>query len=55
VDLVDGLDGVQVIDTRVETDLVHDGDTSLLGSGIKLLHGGRDLDILEGSEKMKDM
>lgn len=30
VDLTDGLDSIQMIDTRVKTDLVHNDDTSLL-------------------------
>lgn len=36
VDLADGLDGVQVIDTRVKTNLVHNDNTSLLRLLIEL-------------------
>jgi hypothetical protein len=43
VDLVNGKDSRQVVDTGVKTDLVHDSDTSLLGGGIELHHGGRDV------------
>ena len=43
VHLLDGLDGVKVVDTGVETDLVHDGDARGLGLGVKLHHGGRDI------------
>lgn len=43
VDLVNGLDGVQVVNTGVETNLVHDSDACLLGCGIELQHGGRDV------------
>lgn len=35
VNIIDGLDGVEVVETRVKTDLVHDGDTSLLDLGFK--------------------
>ena len=37
VDLVDGLEGVQVIDTRVNTDLVHDNHAGRLGT-IQSIH-----------------
>jgi len=43
VHLVDGLDGVQVVDTRVEADLVHDDDTCLLGRFFESSHCGRDV------------
>ena len=36
MDLVDELHGVQVVDTRVEANLVHDHDTSLLDLLLKL-------------------
>lgn len=36
--LVDCLDGVQVIDTRIKSDLIHDNDTSLLHLSFQLLH-----------------
>lgn len=32
VDLVDGLEGIQVINTRVNTNLVHNNNTSSLGT-----------------------
>ena len=38
MDLVNGLDGVEVVDTRVKTNLVHDNNASLLGSGVELAH-----------------
>ena len=32
-----------LLTTRVDTDLVHDGDASLLGSGVQLQHGRADV------------
>lgn len=43
MDFVDGLDSVQVIDTRVQTDFVEDNNSSLLGSGIQFAHGWGDV------------
>jgi len=43
VDLVNGLDRVEVIDTRVKADLVEDDDSGVLGSLIELAHGGGDV------------
>lgn len=43
VDLLNGLYGVQVVDTRVKANLVHDNDTSILGSLVKLTYGWRDV------------
>lgn len=43
VDLVNGLDGVKVINTGVKTDLVHDSDAGVLGSLIELQHSGGDV------------
>lgn len=43
MDLINGLDGVEVVNTRVETNLVHDDDASLLGSSIKLTHRRADI------------
>jgi len=43
VDLVNGLDGVQVVDTRVQTNLVEDNDAGLLGLVLKLKHGRGDV------------
>lgn len=43
MDLVNGLDGVEVVNTGIETDLVHDGDASLLSLGVQLSHGRRDV------------
>lgn len=40
MNLVDGLHSVKVINTRIETDLVHHDDPSRLSLGIKLPHGG---------------
>lgn len=58
VDLLDRLDGVQVVDARVEADLVHDGDAGSLGLGGQLLHGGADVagghDMLLGADGRLD-
>lgn len=43
VDLLDGLNSVQVVNTRVQTDLVHNRDASLLAVLLQLLHSGRDV------------
>lgn len=43
VHLLDGLDGVQVVDARVQTDLVHDRDAGVLGGLVELHHGGGDV------------
>lgn len=43
MDLVNGLDSVQVIDTRIKSNLVHDSNASLLGCTIQLHHGGRNV------------
>jgi hypothetical protein len=41
--LVDGLDGVQVIDSRVKSDFVQDDDASLLHLGFEFFHCRRDV------------
>lgn len=41
--LLDGLDGVEVVDSWVQTDLVHDCDAGVLCSLIQLKHGWRDI------------
>ncbi|KAB8349840.1 hypothetical protein FH972_023853 [Carpinus fangiana] len=52
VNLVDGLDGVQVVDARVEADLVEHGDAGCLGLVVELLHlrvdvrGGDHVDLV---------
>lgn len=43
VDLINGFDSIEMVDTRVKTDLVHDGDASLLRLSIQLHHGWRDV------------
>jgi hypothetical protein len=43
VHLVNGLNGVQVVNTGVEADLVHDNDTCLLGRFVQSSHRGRDV------------
>jgi hypothetical protein len=43
VHLIDGEHGGEMVDTRVNTNLVHDGDTGLLCLCIKLHHRGRDV------------
>jgi len=43
VHLVNGLDGVQVVDTRVEANLVHDNNTCFLGRFFEGSHRGRDV------------
>lgn len=40
VNLVDGLDSVQVVDTWVKADFVHDNDASITSSLVKSAHGG---------------
>ncbi len=37
------LDSVQVVDTGIEADLVHDDDTGILDSLIEFAHGGGDV------------
>ncbi len=55
MNVVDGLDGVKVVKTRVETDLVHDGDTSLLDlalestDSVRDVRGGDDVDLVLAS------
>ena len=39
MNLVDGLDSVQVVDTRVQADLVEDGDAGILGLLVESHHG----------------
>ena len=56
--LRNGLDSVQVVDTRVQTNLVHDSDTSLLAVLVQLHHGrgdvrGRD-NVLLGTDGRLD-
>lgn len=41
--IIDGLDSIQVVDSRVETDLVHYCDTSLDDFRLECLHGIRDI------------
>jgi hypothetical protein len=52
VDTVDDVDSVEVVDTGVKTNLVHDGDAGGLGLLVQLLHGGGDVgggdDVLLG-------
>ena len=43
VHLVDDLDRVQVVHTRIETDLVHDHDPRLLDLVLELADAGRDV------------
>ncbi|KAH3669334.1 hypothetical protein OGAPHI_001455 [Ogataea philodendri] len=43
VDLVDGLDGIQVVNTWVQTDLVHDNNTGFLDRWLQLLQSWRDV------------
>ncbi len=43
VNLVNCLDGIQVINPRIDANLVKDGDPSLLGSSVQLGHGRRDI------------
>lgn len=43
VNLVNGLDGVQVVQTGVKTNLVHDRDTSVLALLVQLHHGRGDV------------
>jgi len=43
VDLLDGLDGIQVINSWVKTNLVHDCDTGILGGLVELQHGWGDI------------
>jgi hypothetical protein len=40
VDLVDRLDGVQMIDAWIKSNLVHHHNTCLLRGGIELPYGG---------------
>ena len=40
---MNSLDSPKVINTRIDTNLVHDGDTSSLGLSIKLHHSRRDI------------
>lgn len=58
VNIVDGLDGVQVVDTGVEADLVHHDDTGSLYLRLELLHGVRDVrggdDVLLGLDRGLD-
>jgi len=56
--LRNGLDSVQVVDTRVQTNLVHDSDTSLLAVLVQLHHcrgdvRGRD-NVLLGTDGRLD-
>jgi hypothetical protein len=37
------LDGTNVVDTRVQTDLVHNNDSGVLGLLLESLHGGRNV------------
>ena len=41
--LVDGLDSVQVVNTRIEADLIHDNDASLLDRFVESAHRRRDV------------
>lgn len=43
VDLINRLDSPQVVDTWVQTDLVHDCDTGVLGGLVQLHHGWGDI------------
>lgn len=43
VDLIDSLDGIQVINARVETNLIENSDSSGFSSFIKLTHGRRNI------------
>ena len=43
VSVINGLDSVQVVDSRVETDLVHDCDTSLDDFRLECLHSIRNV------------
>lgn len=43
VDLLDGLDGVEVIDSGIETDLVHDNNTGVLDLLLKSFDSRRDV------------
>jgi len=59
VDLVDGKDGREMVDTGVYTNLVHDGDTSLLGLCVELHHrwgdvGGCDDVLLLADRRLDD-
>ena len=38
MDLCDGLDGIQMIDTRIKANLIHDRDASFFDLGFELLH-----------------
>ena len=52
MDLCDGLDGIQMIDTRIKANLIHDRDASFFDLGFELLHcragvrGGDDIHFL---------
>ena len=37
------LNSVQVVDTGIEADLVHDDDTGILDRLVEFAHGGRDV------------
>jgi hypothetical protein len=41
VDFIDRLDGVEVIDTRVKADFVHNNDTGFTSSSIEFTHRRR--------------
>ena len=43
MNLVNCLDRVQMVNTRVQPDLIHDHDACFLGVLFKLPHGGRDV------------
>ena len=43
MDLVDRLDGVEVVDSGIEANLVHDGDAGLCSLVVQLAHGVRDV------------
>ena len=43
MDLVNGLDGVEMINTGVKTDLIQDNNTSSLDLSVELPHGWRDV------------
>lgn len=43
VHLIDSLDSIQVVQTRIQANLVEDGDAGVLGGLIQLLHGWRDV------------
>lgn len=40
---VNEIDGIEMVDTRVKTNLVHDGNTGGLGLGVQLHHGRRNI------------